>query len=51
MLDLPYEEDARADTDKNVVMTGRVASSKFRARRSRPHSQRDELDELLDLAR
>ena len=51
MLDLPYEEDVRADTDMNVVMTG---SGTFRRgagdRGTRRLSTVRELDQLLDLA-
>jgi len=49
LLDLPYEEDSRADTDMNVVMTG---TGRFvRSRDGRTGGlHREELDELLDLA-
>ena len=50
LLDLPYEEDARADVDMNVVMTesGRLVEVQGTAER-RPFS-RDDLGRLLDLA-
>ena len=35
MLDLPYVEDVRAETDMNVVVTGAASSSRCRARPSR----------------
>ena len=31
MLDLPYEEDVRADTDMNIVMTGSGDLLRFKA--------------------
>ncbi len=50
MLDLPYVEDSRAETDMNVVMTesGRFIEVQGTAE-GEPFS-RDELDQLLDLA-
>ncbi len=50
MLDLPYVEDSRAETDMNVVMTesGRFIEVQGTAEGA-PFS-RDELDRLLDLA-
>ncbi len=50
LLDLPYDEDARADVDMNVVMTesGRVIELQGTAE-TQPFS-RAELDALLDLA-
>jgi ribonuclease PH len=51
MLDLPYEEDSRADVDMNVVMTG---SGKFvEIQATAEHTPFDdvELAELLTLAR
>jgi len=50
MLDLPYVEDSRAETDMNVVMTesGRFIEVQGTAE-GEPFS-RDELDRLLDLA-
>jgi ribonuclease PH len=50
MLDLPYEEDARAEVDMNVVMTsgGRFVEVQGTAEGT-PFS-RDELDNLLELA-
>lgn len=50
LLDLNYEEDSRAETDMNVVMTG---SGKFvevqATAEGRPYS-REELDDLIELA-
>ena len=50
MLDLPYVEDSRAETDMNVVMTesGRFIEVQGTAEGA-PFS-REELDRLLDLA-
>jgi ribonuclease PH len=50
LLDLPYSEDARAETDMNVVMTegGRIVEIQGTAERH-PFS-RDDLGRLLDLA-
>jgi ribonuclease PH len=50
MLDLPYEEDARADTDMNVVMTGAGGFVEVQGTAEQAAFSRDELDELLDLA-
>ena len=49
-LDLPYEEDSRADVDMNVVMSesGRLIEIQGTAERST--FSRDQLGELLDLA-
>lgn len=51
MLDLPYEEDARADTDMNVVMTGSGGFVEIQGTAEQAPFSRDELDALLDLAR
>ena len=50
LLDLDYEEDARADVDMNVVMTdsGRFVEVQGTAERN-PYS-REELDDLVELA-
>jgi ribonuclease PH len=50
MLDLPYEEDSRADTDMNVVMTGAGGFVEVQGTAEQAAFSRDELDELLDLA-
>jgi ribonuclease PH len=51
MLDLAYEEDAAADADCNVVMTGDGAFIEVQATAERAAFGRGALDELLDLAR
>ena len=50
MLDLPYEEDSRADTDMNVVMTGAGRFVEVQGTAEQEAFTRDELDQLLDLA-
>jgi ribonuclease PH len=50
MLDLPYEEDVRADTDMNVVMTGSGAFVEVQGTAEHAAFDRAELDQLLDLA-
>jgi ribonuclease PH len=50
MLDLPYEEDVRADTDMNVVMTGSGKFVEVQGTAEGEAFSRDELDQLLDLA-
>jgi ribonuclease PH len=50
MLDLPYEEDSRADTDMNVVMTGSGRFVEVQGTAEREAFTRAELDVLLDLA-
>jgi ribonuclease PH len=50
MLDLPYEEDSRADTDMNVVMTGSGGFVEVQGTAEQAAFTRDELDVLLDLA-
>ena len=50
MLDLPYEEDSRADTDMNVVMTGSGRFVEVQGTAEQEAFTRDELDALLDLA-
>jgi ribonuclease PH len=50
MLDLPYEEDVRADTDMNVVMTGAGRFVEVQGTAEHEAFDRDELNELLDLA-
>ncbi len=50
MLDLPYEEDVRADTDMNVVMTGSGRFVEVQGTAEHAPFDRSELDALLDLA-
>jgi ribonuclease PH len=50
LLDLPYEEDSRAETDMNVVMTGAGRFVEVQGTAEREAFSRDELDQLLDLA-
>lgn len=50
MLDLPYVEDVRADTDMNVVMTGAGAFVEVQGTAEGAAFDRGELDALLDLA-
>lgn len=50
MLDLPYEEDSRADTDMNVVMTGRGDFVEVQGTAEHVAFSRAQLDRLLDLA-
>jgi ribonuclease PH len=50
MLDLPYEEDSRADTDMNVVMTGSGTFVEVQGTAEQVAFTRAELDGLLDLA-
>jgi ribonuclease PH len=50
MLDLPYEEDSRADTDMNVVMTGSGGFVEVQGTAEHAPFNRGELDRLLDLA-
>ena len=50
MLDLPYEEDVRADTDMNVVMTGSGRFIEVQGTAEHESFDREELDQLLDLA-
>ena len=50
MLDLPYEEDSRAETDMNVVMTGTGHFVEVQGTAELTAFSRSELDALLDLA-
>lgn len=50
MLDLPYEEDSRADTDMNVVMTGQGRFVEVQGTAEQAAFTRDELQQMLDLA-
>jgi ribonuclease PH len=49
-LDLHYEEDVRAETDMNVVMTGLGGLVEVQGTAEREPFSRAELDALLDLA-
>jgi ribonuclease PH len=50
LLDLPYEEDSRADTDMNVVMTGSGQFVEVQGTAEQEAFSREELNQLLDLA-
>lgn len=50
MLDLPYVEDARAETDMNVVVTGSGTFVEVQGTAEGAPFDRAELDSLLDLA-
>lgn len=50
VLDLPYVEDVRADTDMNVVVTGSGAFVEVQGTAEHAPFVRSELDALLDLA-
>ncbi|MBO1337723.1 ribonuclease PH [Streptomyces sp. VRA16 Mangrove soil] len=50
MLDLPYEEDVRAETDMNVVCTGDGRFVEVQGTAEAEPFSRDELNSLLDLA-
>lgn len=50
MLDLPYAEDVRAQTDMNVVVTGRGDFVEVQGTAEAAAFNRAELDQLLDLA-
>lgn len=50
VLDLPYEEDARAEVDMNVVATGRGRFVEVQGTGEDGTFDRKELDALLDLA-
>jgi ribonuclease PH len=49
-LDLMYEEDVRAETDMNVVVTGSGDFVEVQGTAEGVPFRRDELDALLDLA-
>jgi ribonuclease PH len=49
-LDLPYEEDVRAETDMNVVMTGEGRFVEIQGTAEGATFDRGELDQLLGLA-
>jgi ribonuclease PH len=50
MLDLPYEEDVRAQTDMNVVVAGQGRFIEIQGTAEQTPFSRAELDILLDLA-
>jgi len=50
LLDLPYEEDSRADVDMNVVIAGRGQLIEVQATAEKTPFGRASLDELLELA-
>jgi ribonuclease PH len=50
MLDLPYVEDVRAETDMNVVMTGEGTFVEVQGTAEGAAFDRAELDALLTLA-
>ena len=50
MLDLPYVEDSRAETDMNVVVTGRGLFVEVQGTAEAAPFDRNELNTLLDLA-
>jgi ribonuclease PH len=50
LLDLDYEEDSSAEVDLNVVMTGESRLVEVQATAERAPFDRQQLDELLDLA-
>ena len=49
-LDLPYEEDSRAEVDMNVVMRGDGRLVEVQGTAEQEAFSRGELDEMLDLA-
>src|SRR5487761_783271 len=50
LLDLPYEEDSRAETDMNVVMAGAGHFVEVQGTAEQEAFTRAQLDQLLDLA-
>ena len=50
VLDLPYAEDSTAETDMNVVMTGKGTFIEVQGTAEKVAFERKRLDELLDLA-
>ena len=50
VLDLPYEEDSRADTDMNVVATGAGTFIEIQGTAEHEPFSRAELGAILDLA-
>jgi ribonuclease PH len=51
LLDLEYEDDVRAEVDMNVVMSGRGLLVEVQGTAEGAAFSRDELDQMLDLAR
>jgi len=51
ILDLTYEEDSKAEVDMNIVMTGSGKFIEVQGTAERNPFSKDELDELLDLAK
>ena len=50
LLDLAYEEDARAEVDMNVVMTASGGLVETQATAERATYSRAQLNEMLDIA-
>ena len=50
VLDLPYEEDSRAETDMNVVIAGNGNFIEVQGTAEKTPFSRDEMNQLLDLA-
>jgi ribonuclease PH len=50
LLDLAYEEDARAEVDMNVVMTASGGFVETQATAERGTYTRAQMDEMLDVA-
>ena len=50
LLDLPYEEDSRAEVDMNVVATGSGQLAEVQGTGEGATFSRGQLDELTDLA-
>ncbi len=50
LVDLPYEEDSRAETDMNVVMTGAGHFVEIQGTAERQSFSREELDGMLSFA-
>lgn len=50
LLDLPYEEDSRADVDMNIVATGSGKLVEIQGTAEGQTFDRTQLNELLDLA-
>jgi ribonuclease PH len=51
ILDLTYEEDSKAEVDMNIVMTGNGKFIEVQGTAEKNPFSKDELDELLDLAK
>ena len=50
VLDLPYEEDSRAEVDFNVIMTGDGQLVEVQGAAEKGTFSREQLNELMDLA-